>query len=256
MKRTLLTIPAVLLMIFIFAGSAVAQSGYLDPEPYRVQLGDTLATIALEFCTTWQDVYRYNAGYIGDNPNALTPGTLIYDIDRCDANTVHDRGPRFHASGTLNGSIYTVAAGDTLYSIGQRFGLNHQLIMDANSPDSTSVIIPGSQLVIPGLNVGHPPPSISITSPTSSTYYLRPYIVQGTGQSLHENNVVVRLLDANGNLMGQQTTVMQSSTVGGAGTWQVSFPNVFGLANTIGRIEAFNPETGATAETYVYFAGY
>ena len=256
MKRTLLTIAAVLLMTFVLAGSAAAQSGYLDPEPYRVQPGDTLASIALDFCTTWQDVYRYNAGYIGDNPSALSPGTLIYVIDRCDDNTVHDRGPRVHASGTVNGSIYTVAAGDTLYSIGQRFGLNHQVIMDANGMDSTAVIVPGSQLVIPGLNIGHPPPSISITSPTSSVFYLRPYVVQGTGQSLHENNVVVRLLDANGNLMGQQATVMQSSTVGGSGTWQVSFPNVLAQANTTGRVEAFNPETGATAETYVYFAGY
>lgn len=256
MKRTLLTVAAVLLMTLFFAGSAAAQSGSLDPEPYRIQPGDTLGSIAADFCTTWQDVYRYNAGYIGDDPGALTTGTLIFVIDRCDANTVYDRGPSTYASGTLSGNTYTVAAGDTLYSIGRRFGLNHQTIMDANGLSSTAVIYPGSQLVIPGLNVGFPQPSLTISSPMSGAFYLRPYVVQGTGQSLPENNVVVRLLDASGNLMGQQTTVMQSPTVGGAGTWQVSFPNVFALANTTGRIEAFNPETGATAETYVYFAGY
>ena len=36
---------------------------------------------------------------------------------------VYDRGPREHAMGTVSGSYYTVAAGDTFYSIGLRFGL-------------------------------------------------------------------------------------------------------------------------------------
>jgi LysM repeat protein len=256
MKRTLLILTLVLLLGAVFAGSAAAQSGYLDPEPYRIQPGDTLSSIAYDYCTTWQDVYRYNAGYIGDDPNALSPGTLIYVIDRCDPNTVHDTGPRFHATGTVSGNVYTVAAGDTLYSIGQRFGLNYQVIMDANGLDSTAVLNPGSQLIIPGLNVGHALPSITITAPPSGTYYLRPYVVRGTGQSLHENNVVVRLLDANGYLLAQEATVMRSGSVGGPGTWEVSFPNVVGPANTTGRIEAFNPETGASAVVYVLFAGY
>ena len=254
MKRILLSTALVLIFAGLLAGGASAQS--LDPVPYRIQQGDTLASIAQQFCTTWQDVYRYNAGYIGDDPSALSTGTLIFVIDRCDPNTVYDRGPSFYASGTVDGNSYVVAAGDTLYSIGRRFGLNHQTIMEANGLSSTAVIYPGTRLVIPGLSVGYPQPSISITSPTPGTFYLRPYVVQGTGQSLYENNVVVRLLDANGNLMGQQITVMQSSSVGGQGTWQVSFPNVYAVGGTTGRVEAFNPETGATAETYVYFGGY
>lgn len=255
-KRLLISLLAVLIISALFAGTAAAQEGYLDPEPYRIQPGDTLSSIAADFCTTWQDVYRYNAGYIGDNPAALTPGTLIFVIDRCDPNTVYDRGPSAHAMGTVNGNLYTVAAGDTLYSIGQRFGLNFQVIMDANGLTSTSVMLPGSTLVIPGLNVGHVEPSISITVPTEGSVFFYPLNIQGTGQGLHENNVFVRLLDANGNLIGNQATTMQSSTVGGPGTWQASFPGVFVQANTTGRIEAFNPETGASDTTYVYFAGY
>ncbi|MDX1418152.1 MAG: LysM peptidoglycan-binding domain-containing protein [Candidatus Promineifilaceae bacterium] len=256
MKRVLISLTAVLVIGLFFAGTAAAQEGYLDPEPYRIQPGDTLSSIAQEFCTTWQDIYRYNAGIIGTDPNALNPGTLIYVIDRCDPNTVHDRGPSTHAQGTVNGNVYTVAAGDTLYSIGRRFGLNYQVIMDANGLDSTSVVVPGSQLIIPGLNVGHAPPSITITSPPSGSTFLRPFTVQGTGQSLHENNVVVSMYDAGGNLISQQATVMQSSEVGGAGTWQVSFPGIIVQANSTGRIEAFNPETGAADETYVFIPGY
>jgi LysM repeat protein len=256
MKRAVLVLTLVLLLGALFAGSAAAQSGYLEPVPYRIQPGDTLSSIARDFCTTWQDVYRYNAGTIGDDPNALNVGTLIYVIDRCSANTVYDRGARIHAMGPVNGSIYTIVAGDTLYSVGQRFGLNYQTIMDANGLDNTAVLNPGHQLFIPGLNAVSVQPSIAITSPANGAYYLRPYVVQGTGVGLYENNVVVRLLDANGSLIRQQATVMQTASVGGYGTWQVSFPGVIRPANSTGRIEAFNPETGVTAVTYVLFAGY
>lgn len=254
MKRVLFSMTAVLLIGAIFAGTAAAQAGNI--EPYVIQPGDTLSSIAVDYCTTWQDIYRYNAGTIGSDPNALRTGTTIYVIDRCQPNTVYDRGPSLHAMGTVNGNMYTVAAGDTLYSIGQRFGLNYLVIMAANGLTSTSVVVPGSQLVIPGLNVNYTQPSVTITVPKEGAVFYYPLFVQGTGQGLYENNVVVRLLDANGYLIASQATTMQTSTVGGPGIWQVSFPNAFVQGNTTGRIEAFNPETGATDVTYVYFAGY
>jgi len=256
MKRVLISLTAVLIIGALFVGSAAAQTEPLAPEAYYIQPGDTLSSIASDFCTTWQDIFRYNAGIIGDDPNNLDTGTLIFVIDRCDPNTVYDRGPSFYASGTVNGNIYTVAAGNTLYSIGKRFGLNYQTIMDANGLDNTSVMVPGSQLIIPGLNVGHAPPSISIIVPPSGSVLLRPFTVQGTGQSLNENNVVVSMYDANGNLIAQKATVMQSSEVGGAGTWQVDFAGIIVQPNSTGRIEAFNPETGAADDTYVFIPGY
>lgn len=256
MKRILFIVPVVLLMGLLFAGSAAAQG--LDPVPYRIQPGDTLSSIAREFCTTWQDVYRLNAGYIGDDPHALRIGTLIYVIDRCDQGDVYDRGPRPHAMGPVSGQFYTIVAGDTLYSVGQRFGLNHEIIMEANGLDSTAVLNPGRQLLIPGLNVGHLPPQVTISSPPNGSFYHAPYVVTGTGQGLHEGNVVVRLLDSNGNLMAEQATVAQGANVatGGPGTWRVQFNNVYGQPRTSGTIEAFSPETGATAVVYVLFSGY
>jgi LysM repeat protein len=256
MRRAILIITTVLVLGVVFVSSAAAQG--LNPEPYRIQPGDTLSSIAQDFCTTWQDVYRYNAGYIGDDPNALRVGTLIYVIDRCDQNDVYDRGPRQHAMGTVNGQYYTVVAGDTLYSISQRFGLNYQIIMEANGLDSTSVVRPGTQLLIPGLNVGHIPPLVTINYPADGSAYYTPYVVTGTGQGLHEGNVVVRLLDANGNLIAEQATALQGPNVatGGFGTYRVQFNNIYTRPQSNGSVEAFSPETGATAVSYFLFSGW
>ena len=49
------------------------------------------------------------------------------------SNTVYDRGPRQHANGALSGVHYYVAAGDTFYSIGLRFGVPWQEITRANN---------------------------------------------------------------------------------------------------------------------------
>lgn len=256
MKRILLVATILLLLGVLFVGSAAAQT--LDPEPYRIQPGDTLSSIARQYCTTWQDIYRFNAGYIGDDPNALEVGTQIYVIDRCDQNDVYDRGPRPHAMGTVSGQYYTIAAGDTLYSVGQRFGLNYKIIMLANGLNNTAVMTPGQQLLIPGLNVGHVPSAVTINSPQDGDIYRLPYVATGTGQGLVEGNVVVRLLDGNGYLMAQQQTVLQGADVGtgGFGTWQVTFYNVVGQPKSNGSIEAFSPETGATDVVYFLFSGY
>ena len=69
---------------------------------------------------------------------------------------VYDRGPRPHAMGTTWGNLYYVVRGDTLFSIGQRFGLYWPVIAQANgisSPPSTQA---GQCLIIPGL--GSMPP--------------------------------------------------------------------------------------------------
>ena len=80
MKRLLLVATIVLLLGVIFVGGAAAQN--LNPEPYYVQSGDTLSSIAFEYCTVWQDIYRFNADVIGNDPNRIEPGTLIYVVDR------------------------------------------------------------------------------------------------------------------------------------------------------------------------------
>jgi LysM repeat protein len=260
----------VLLIALAFAavqGTARPVAAQIIPTvEYRIQEGDTLAKIARRFCTTWQEVFEFNKGYIGDSPNDLRPGTLIYVIDRCGSRPpttspdgVYDRGPRLYANGTVLGNVYTVARGDTLYSIGQRFGVSVEDLQETNGLTGSKVK-GGQRLIIPGL-AQQPPrakqPNITITSPLPGSYLDGPYVASGTGQGLPEGNVVVRLLDGNGDVMAQQATVLQGENVGigGPGVWSVRFDNVYGQPQSNGAIEAFNPETGVSAAVSIWFTG-
>lgn len=83
-------------------------------------------------------------------PTAAPPGTIV------------DSGPRQYANGMFASPYYTIAAGDTLYSIGLRFGLSTQQLIVAN-PAAANGIIAGQTLVIPGAGVPvqpiEPPPA-------------------------------------------------------------------------------------------------
>jgi len=63
--------------------------------------------------------------------------------------SVYDRGPSTHASGTFTPPYYSVASGDTLYSIGQRFGVSWQSIAQVNRLQGTNLAT-GQRLLIPG----------------------------------------------------------------------------------------------------------
>lgn len=263
-RRTILMLMLVLtLLVSVLAGAASAQT--VEVVPYVVQEGDTLSKIARQFCTTWQEIYEMNQGIIGTDPNALEPGTLIYIIPRCGsggappAGGVYDRGPMLHANGTVQGNVYTVAPGDTLYSIGQRFGVDHTAIAEANGLSDETKLYPGQKLIIPGLGQGAPPvtPMIAITSPMPGAYLNSPYTASGTGQGLPEGNVVVRLKDGSGNIMAEQATILQGEDVGtgGQGVWTVTFNNVIGQPYANGAIEAFSPGTGALAGVSIWFTG-
>lgn len=261
-KYFIMLLLALTLLVSLFAGVASAQT--VQVEPYVVQPGDTLSKIARQFCTTWQEIYELNAGIIGTDPNALEPGTLIYVIPRCGTSApppsgVYDRGPMLHANGTVQGNVYTVAPGDTLYSIGQRFGVDYTLIAEANGLPDTTKLSPGQKLIIPGLSQGATPvqPLVTITSPLPGAYLDSPYTASGTGQGLPEGNVVVRLKDGSGNIMAEQATTLQGADVGtgGPGVWTVTFYNVIGQPYSNGAIEAFSPGTNTLSGVSIWFTG-
>lgn len=260
MKKTIILVLFMMLMILPLTAVSISSAQTYPTVAYTVQEGDSLSKIARKFCTTWQEVYQLNAGIIGSDPNVVEPGTVLYVIDRCGTNPgdgVYDRGPRLHANGTVSGNVYTVAAGDTLFSIGERFGLPWQVIAEANH---TSKIYPGQRLIIPGLNQPpnpSPQPAIQITSPAPGTYLSSNFIVSGTGQGLPEGNVVVRVFDGNGNLLAEQATVLQGNDagIGGPGVWSTTFNGVIGQPNSNGSISAFNPETGANNTISIWFTG-
>ncbi len=263
MKKLAIVLVAV--FVLTLSVTAVTSAQTIPTVPYTVQRGDTLSSIARQFCTTWQDVYAFNQGYIGDNPNDIDPGTQLYVIDRCQSGNIFDRGIREHAIGRVyNGNIYVVEQGDTLYSIGLRFGLGWQEIANANGMTYPS-IEKGMQLVVPGLNEPDTPnlpnpnlqPNITITSPQSGETLDGPYVVTGTGQGLPEGNVIVRLLDGNNEVMAEQAAVLQGENVGtgGFGTWQVTFNDIYGQPNSNGAVQAYNPETGVSTSTSIWFSG-
>lgn len=261
MLRRKYLITFVLSLTLIFATVSLTSAQSTTTVPYTVQPGDSLSKIAREYCTTWQEIYQLNRGIIGADPNVLEPGTVIYVIPRCGGQPsqceIYDTGPRLHATGTVSGNVYTVAWGDTFYSIGLRFGVPWQVLAQANNTDKVEV---GQQLIIPGLCQSQPVPGqsyITVSSPLPGAYVNSPYFVSGTGGGLLEGNVVVRLLDGSGLLMAQQTTTLQGQNVsfGGPGVWSVQFNNVIGQPLSNGTIEVLSPGTSAQARVPIWFTG-
>jgi LysM repeat protein len=153
---------------------------------YTVQSGDTLNTIATYYCTTWQEIYNLNYQTIGSNPNVIYPGMVLTVPANCNtssggtaptptptpppANGCYDRGPQMYATGTYLAPYYTVAWGDTLAGIGQRFGIPYENIMSANGLTSPSIYA-GEVLYIPCSTSTTPPPTTGGTAERVSFDY-------------------------------------------------------------------------------------
>ena len=90
-------------------------------------------------------------------------------------------------------------------------------------------------------------PAIAISAPESGAVVdPAAIVVNGTGTALPENNVVVRALDADGNVLAEQPTTVNAE-LGGSGEWSVTLAVEAG-ENAPGRIEAFSnsPADGST----------
>jgi LysM repeat protein len=125
--------------------------GSADGCTYIVQPGDNLFRIAVNHNTTVEEMRAANPELVGEAP-ILQPGQVL-QIPNCGAaGSVTQSAPPTPASAsgaTTGGTVYTVQAGDTLFSIARRFGVTVQAIVEANNlanPDSLSI---GQQLVIP-----------------------------------------------------------------------------------------------------------
>ena len=165
-RKWLILILAVTIMVAglgFSSSNAEAQTNYVT---HVVQSGETLGKIAYRYCTSWKVIYDINRDTIGNDPNVIQAGMVLTIPANCDkggsttppASGVYDRGPINHATGIYRAPYYTVAWGDTLSSIGQRFGLPWQDIATANGIKDT-VIYAGQTLLIPdGSSATTPPP--------------------------------------------------------------------------------------------------
>jgi LysM repeat protein len=262
MKRLL----PVLIVVVVLAGIlAVPASAASSPQTvtYTVQPGDTLAKIGRQFCTPWQEIYYLNKAVIGPNPNVLVPGTVLQVPNHCGSPhppcNVYDHGPTLHARGSVYGNIYTVAYGDTTYSVSKRFGLTVDQLVAANGLANPDFIYGGQKLAIPGLGSCPPPPPppphrpfITITTPAPGALLPPTFTVSGTGGGLFEGALVVQARNGAGQVLAQQPATLQGADVGagGQGTYSVQLAvNV--SQNTAGTIVAFatSPKDGSVVAT-------
>lgn len=229
--RTKLLITIISTVMLVLAISPASAQSYTT---YVVQEGDSLSKIALQFCTSWTQIYEINKQAIGDDFNVLFSGTLLTIPNDCGTGGsssgssgssgsagvgIYDRGATTYAAGSIvNGNIYVVAWGDTVFSIAQRFGLSNDDIWYSNEGTSNFGLRAGTRILIPGLNglgtSSTPPenvqvPTLSCTL-TSSTGTFEAYHNPGDGE-------VATLIDSS-SMTGEQKQVS-----GGLTWYQVTY---------------------------------
>lgn len=126
----------------IFAGQILCvpprgEHGTVFPtEPYIVQPGDTLSSIADAFGLSVDDLVRYNRIR---NPDLIFAGQIV-----CAPLT---------APGLGTIAVWVVRPGDTLSEIGERFDVSARDIARHNGIDVHDTIFPGQRLRIPNPNI-------------------------------------------------------------------------------------------------------
>jgi LysM repeat protein len=254
----------VLVVVLVLAGALVVPASAAHSSPavtYVVQPGDTLASIGRQFCTTWQEIYNLNRATIGPNPNVLEPGTVLQVPNRCGGQppscSAVDHGPTQHARGVIQGNIYTVAFGDTAFSVSRRFGLTVDQLAAANGLTNPNRIYGGQTLIIPGLGSCPPPPPpppgkpfVTIISPAPGSLLPPTFTVTGSGGGLFEGALVVRAVNSAGQVLAEKPATLQGSDVGagGSGTYSVQL-TVNVSQNTAGKVVAYatSPKDGSVS---------
>jgi LysM repeat protein len=140
---------------------------------------------------------------------------------------------------------YVVRPGDTLFSIGQRFGIPWRDIAAANGLQYPFTIYSGHTLIIPGGAPIPPGPWNSITSPAPGATVSSPVVVSGVARAAFENTIVVKVYNAAGQVVGQAPASVQAEP-GQSGPYSVSVPFTIPPGVQNGRIEVldYSPADG------------
>ncbi|MFN8474216.1 MAG: LysM peptidoglycan-binding domain-containing protein [Anaerolineae bacterium] len=160
-----------------------------------VQRGETVSSIARRYNVSPNAIIAANNL---PNPNLIYPGQrLIIPLG----------GPT-----PCQQTVYIVQRGDTLSSIGRRFGVPWQSIAAANHIPPPYTIYPGQRLLIPCGTPPPPPPpqsAITITSPAAYAVVRSPVTVTGRGRASFEQTLGLRVFDVSNRLVGQGSATVQ-----------------------------------------------
>jgi len=261
MKRLLFIMLIVVVLAGVLAPPAAA-SGSAQTVAYVVKPNDTLGSIARQFCTTWQQIYHINRAVIGPNPNVLRSGTVLQVPNQCGGQPQPpapcNLGPIPHAMGPLAGNVYTVVAGDTLFSIARRFCASVEQLAASNGIRHPWRIYVNQRLVVPVGSTTPTPPTPTPTPPAQRTLTINvpqpnavlppTFTASGTGSGLFEGNVVVTAFTSAGVQLARTATTLQGANVGtgGAGTWTATL-TVSVAPGTPGFVEASSPQSNVPA---------
>lgn len=114
---------------------------------YTIQSGDTLAAIADRFNVSVDDIVSANSI---ENPDVISVGQqLTIPTGSGGAAAPSGSGSAAGATGSTSGSTYTVASGDTLAAIANRFNIDLDALITANNIENQDVISVGQVLTIP-----------------------------------------------------------------------------------------------------------
>lgn len=128
-----------------------------ETAPYMVQAGDTLASIARHYLTTWQTLVQVN-GLL--SPDVIYPGQVIQvpALNR----PAGEEEPV--ARPALSGGVaYIVRTDDTLLRIALRYGISPWTLATVSHVANPALLYPGQELTVPGAGPGLlPEPFVSV----------------------------------------------------------------------------------------------